>query len=92
MTRAHIEQKLADWAARGGTYVDPVLLDDAPVILSYNAGHTDTTLTDVNVRAAAVHTKKAHVFLFAEKTVWEIDAQGDTGKALKTDYCLIVAF
>ena len=92
MTKEQIITKFDRWTER--VWHTPLEndLDNAPLLLSYDDKQTSTTLSTVAVYAVAVHTDHVHVFLFSVQTVWQLDAQDDTGKVLDERYRAIVAF
>lgn len=92
MTREQLEQKFMDWAERCGIYADASRLDNAVVILSYDAGETESTLSGVSINAMAVHAGSIHVFLFAERTTWKKTEHGDAGEIVSAQYRLLVRF
>lgn len=92
MTKEQIRTKFDRWAERVGHTPFENDLDNAPLLLSYDDKQTSTTLSTVAVYAVAVHTDHVHVFLFSVQTVWQLDAQDDTGKVLDERYRVIVAF
>ena len=92
MTKEQIRTKFDRWAERVGHTPLENDLDNAPLLLSYDDKQTSTTLSTVAVYAVAVHTDHVHVFLFSVQTVWQLDAQDDTGKVLDERYRAIVAF
>lgn len=92
MTKEQIGTKFDHWAERVGHTPFENDLDNAPLLLSYDDKQTSTTLSTVAVYAVAVHTDHVHVFLFSVQTVWQLDAQDDTGKVLDERYRVIVAF
>lgn len=92
MTKEQIRTKFDRWAERVGYKPLENNLDNATLLLSYDDKQTSTTLSTVAVYAVAVHTDHVHVFLFSVQTVWQLDAQDDTGKVLDERYRVIVAF
>lgn len=92
MTKEQIRTKFYRWAERVGHKPLENNLDNATLLLSYDDKQTSTTLSTVAVYAVAVHTDHVHVFLFSVQTVWQLDAQNDTGKVLDERYRVIVAF
>ena len=92
MTKEQIRTKFDRWAERVGNTPLENDLDNATLLLSYDDKQTSTTLSTVAVYAVAVHTDHVHVFLFSAQTVWQLDAQDDTGKVLDERYRVIVAF
>ena len=92
MTKEKIRTKFDRWAERVGHTPLENDLDNAVLLLSYDDKQTSTTLSTVAVYAVAVHTDHVHVFLFSVQTVWQLDAQDDTGKVLDERYRVIVAF
>ena len=92
MTKEQIRTKFDRWAERVGHTPFKDDLDNAALLLSYDDKQTSTTLSTVAVYAVAVHTDHVHVFLFSVQTVWQLDAQDDTGKVLDERYRVIVAF
>ena len=92
MTKEQIRTKFDRWAER--VWHTPLEndLDNATLLLSYDDKQTSTTLSTVAVYAVAVHTDHMHVFMFSVQTVWQLDAQDDTGKVLDERYRVIVAF
>ena len=92
MTKEQIRTKFDHWAERVGHTPFENDLDNAPLLLSYDDKQTSTTLSTVAVYAVAVHTDHVHVFLFSVQTVWQLDAQDDTGEVLDERYRVIVAF
>ena len=92
MTKEQIRTKFDRWAERVGHTPFKDDLDNAALLLSYDDKQTSTTLSTVAVYAVAVHTDHVHVFLFSVRTVWQLDAQDDTGKVLDERYRVIVAF
>ena len=92
MTKEQIRTKFDRWAERVGHKPFENDLDNATLLLSYDDKQTSTTLSTVAVYAVAVHTDHMHVFLFSVQTVWQLDAQDDTGKVLDERYRVIVAF
>ena len=92
MTKEQIRTKFDRWVERVGHKPLENDLDNAPLLLSYDDKQTSTTLSTVAVYAVAVHTDHVHVFLFSVQTVWQLDAQNDTGKVLDERYRVIVAF
>lgn len=92
MTKKQIKTKFDRWAERVGCTPFENGLDNATLLLSYDDKQTGTTFSTVAVYAVAVHTNHVHVFLFSARTVWQLDARGDTGEALDERYRIIVAF
>ena len=92
MTKEQIRTKFDRWAERVGHTPFKDDLDNAVLLLSYDDKQTSTTLSTVAVYAIAVHTDHVHVFLFSVRTVWQLDAQDDTGEVLDERYRVIVAF
>ena len=92
MTKEQIRTKFDRWAERVGHKPLENDLDNATLLLSYDDKQTSTTLSTVAVYAVAVHTDHVHVFLFSVQTVWQLDAQNDTGKVLDERYRVMVAF
>ena len=92
MTKEQIRTKFDRWAERVGHTPLENDLDNTTLLLSYDNKQTSTTLSTVAVYAVAVHTDHVHVFLFSVQTVWQLDAQDDTGKVLDERYRVIVAF
>lgn len=92
MTKEQIRTKFDRWAERVGYTPFENDLDNATLLLSYDDKQTSTTFSTVAVYAVAVHTDHVHVFLFSVQTVWQLDAQDDTGKVLDERYRVIVAF
>ena len=92
MTKGQIRTKFDRWAERVGHTPFKDDLDNAALLLSYDDKQTSTTLSTVAVYAVAVHTDHVHVFLFSVRTVWQLDAQDDTGEVLDERYRVIVAF
>ncbi len=92
MTKEQIRTKFDRWAERVGHTPFKDDLDNAVLLLSYDDKQTSTTLSTVAVYAVAVHTDHVHVFLFSVQTVWQLDAQDDTGKVLDERYRVVVAF
>lgn len=92
MTKEQIRTKFDRWAERVGYTLLENGLDNATFLLSYDDKQTSTTLSTVAVYAVAVHTGHVHVFLFSARTVWQLDAQDDTGEVLDERYRAIVAF
>lgn len=92
MTKEQIRTKFDRWAERVGHTLFENDLDNTTLLLSYDDKQTSTTLSTVAVYAIAVHTDHVHVFLFSVQTVWQLDAQNDTGKVLDERYKVIVAF
>lgn len=92
MTKEQIRTKFYRWAERVGHKPLENNLDNATLLLSYDDKQTSTTLSTVAVYSVAVHTDHVHVFLFSMQTVWQLDAQDDTGKVLDERYRVIVAF
>lgn len=92
MTKEQIRTKFDRWAERVGYTPLENDLDNATLLLSYDDKQTSTTFSTVAVYAVAVHTDHVHVFLFSVQTVWQLDAQDDTGKVLDERYRIIVAF
>ncbi|MDY4255733.1 MAG: hypothetical protein SOX69_08450 [Oscillospiraceae bacterium] len=92
MTKEQIRTKFDRWAERVGHTPLENDLDNTTLLLSYDDKQTSTTLSTVAVYAVAVHTDHVHVFLFSVQTVWQLDAQNDTGKVLDERYRVIVAF
>lgn len=91
MTKKQIRTKFDRWAERVGYTPFENDLDNAVLLLSYDDKQTSTTLSTVAVYAVAVHTNHVHVFLFSVRTVWQLDAQDDTGEVLDERYRVIVA-
>ena len=91
MTKGQIRTKFDRWAERVGHTPFKDDLDNAALLLSYDDKQTSTTLSTVAVYAVAVHTDHVHVFLFSVRTVWQLDAQDDTGEVLDERYRVIVA-
>lgn len=91
MTKEQIRTKFDRWAERVGHTPFENDLDNATLLLSYDDKQTSTTFSTVAVYAVAVHTDHVHVFLFSVQTVWQLDAQDDTGKVLDERYRVIVA-
>lgn len=92
MTKEQIITKFDHWAERVGHTPFENDLDNTTLLLSYDDKQTSTTLSTVAVYAVAVHTDHVHVFLFSVQTVWQLDAQNDTGKVLDERYRVIMAF
>ena len=92
MTKEQIRTKFDRWAERVGHTPLENDLDNTTLLLSYDDKQTSTTFSTVAVYAVAVHTDHVHVFLFSVQTVWQLDAQDDTGKVLDERYRVIVAF
>ena len=92
MTKEQIRTKFDRWAERVGHTLFENDLDNTTLLLSYDDKQTSTTLSTVAVYAVAVHTDHVHVFLFSVQTVWQLDAQNDTGKVLDERYRVIMAF
>lgn len=92
MTKEQIRTKFGRWAERVGHTPFENGFDNAMLLLSYDDKQTSATLSTVAVYAIAVHTDHVHVFLFSVQTVWQLDAQDDTGKVLDERYRAIVAF
>lgn len=92
MTKEQVRTKFDRWAERVGHTPFENDLDNTTLLLSYDDKQTSTTLSTVAVYAVAVHTDHVHVFLFSVQTVWQLDAQDDTGKVLDERYRVIVAF
>lgn len=92
MTKEQIVTKFDHWAERVGHTPFENDLDNTTLLLSYDDKQTSTTLSTVAVYAVAVHTDHVHVFLFSVQTVWQLDAQNDTGKVLDERYRVIMAF
>ena len=92
MTKEQIRTKFDRWAERVGHTPFENDLDNTTLLLSYDDKQTSTTLSTVAVYAVAVHTDHVHVFLFSVQTVWQLDAQNDTGKVLDERYRVIMAF
>ena len=92
MTKEQIRTKLDRWTERVGHTPFENDLDNAVLLLSYDDKQTSTTLSTVAVYTVAVHTDHVYVFLFSVQTVWQLDAQDDTGKVLDERYRVIVAF
>lgn len=90
MTKEQMKIKFDRWAERVGHTPFENGLDNATLLLSYNDKQTSTTLSTVAVYAVAVHTDRVHVFLFSARTVWQLDAQDDTGEVLDERYRVIV--
>ena len=86
MTKEQIRTKFDRWAERVGHTPLENDLDNTTLLLSYDDKQTSTTLSTVAVYAVAVHTDHVHVFLFSVQTVWQLDAQNDTGKVLDERY------
>lgn len=91
MTKEQMKIKFDRWAERVVHTPFENGLDNATLLLSYNDKQTSTTLSTVAVYAVAVHTDRVHVFLFSARTVWQLDAQDDTGEVLDERYRVIVA-
>ena len=92
MTKEQIRTKFDRWAERVGHTPLENGLDNTTLLLSYDDKQTSTTLSTVAAYAVAVHTDHVHVFLFSVQTVWQLDAQNDTGKVLDERYRVIMAF
>lgn len=92
MTKEQIRTEFDRWAERVGHTPFEDDLDNAVLLLSYDDKQTSTTLSTVAVYAVAVHTDHVHVFLFSTRTVWQLDAQDDTGEVIDERYRVIVAF
>ena len=92
MTKEQIRTKFDRWAERVGHTPFENDLDNTTLLLSYDDKQTSITLSTVAVYAVAVHTDHVHVFLFSAQTVWQLDAQNDTGKVLDERYRVMVAF
>ena len=90
MTKEQMKIKFYRWAERVGHTPFENGHDNATLLLSYNDKQTSTTLSTVAVYAVAVHTDRVHVFLFSARTVWQLDAQDDTGEVLDERYRVIV--
>ena len=92
MTKEQMKTKFDRWAERVGYTLLENDLDSATLLLSDDDKQTSTTLSTVAGYAVAVHTDHVHVFLFSARTVWQLDARGDTGEVLDERYRVIVAF
>ncbi len=96
MTKDEFYQKYKRWTTQCHSAAETYDLDDAVRIISFDEGQTATTLSDVAVRAIAVHTDRIHVFLFAVRTVWSIediiDGVAERGEELDAQYKLFIAF
>ena len=91
MTYTSLYTKYKRWATRCHSAATAHDFDNAILLLSYDAGRTESTLYDVAVRAIAIHTDRIHVFIFAVRTTWAQDKNGDAGEEIGTDYRLILA-
>lgn len=67
-------------------------LDNARELLSYDAPAPDGLFSGVSVRAIAVHTNRVHVFLFAVRTMWACDSEGEPEAEIRRRYRLITSF
>lgn len=92
MTYTHLYTKYKRWETRCHSAATAHDFDNAILLLSYDAGRTASTLSDVAVRAIAIHTDRIHVFIFAVRTTWAQDKNGDAGEEIGTDYRFIVSF
>ena len=92
MNRDEIRKKYKRWATQHRSSAVARDLDNAPILLMYTAKERAHTVTDVAVRAVALHTNRIHVFIFSVETTWSLDAEGEPCKALCTRYKLIFAF
>ena len=92
MTHTDLYTKYKRWATRCHSAATAHDFDNAILLLSYDAGRTESTLYDVAVRAIAIHTDRIHVFIFAVKTTWALDADGEAEAEIGADYRFIVSF
>ena len=92
MTKDKFYQRYKRWATRCHWAAMDCDIDNAVQLTSYSVNQTAGTVSDVAVRAIAVHTNRAHVFIFAVRTTWARDADGDIGKEVGAEYQLIIAF
>lgn len=92
MTKGEFYQKYKRWATRCHSAAMRYEIDNAVQLLSYSAGQTTETVSDVAVRAIAVHTNHVHVLIFAVRTTWALDEDGEPEELLCEDYKLIIGF
>ena len=91
MTYSDLYTKYMLWATRCHSAATSYDLDNAILLLSYDAGHTASTMSDVAVYAIAIHTDRVHVFVFSVRTTWALDANGETEAEIGVEYRLILA-
>ena len=68
--------KYKHWATRYHSAATAHDLDNAVLLLSYVAGLTASTLSDVVVCPIAIHI---HIFIFTVKITWALDVDGSAG-------------
>ncbi len=92
MTKDELYQKYKRWATRCHTAAMRCDIDNAVQLTSYSVNQTAETVSDVAVRAIAVHTDRVHVFLFAVRVIWQKDEDGDPEKLLSENFKLMIGF
>ena len=92
MTKDKFYQRYKRWATRCHWAAMDCDIDNAVQLTSYAANQTAETVSAVAVRAIAVHTNRVHVFIFAVKTTWTVDKDGDPAELLSEDFKLIIGF
>lgn len=92
MTKDELYQKYKRWATRCHTAAMCCDIDNAVQLTSYSVNQTAETVSDVAVRAIAVHTDRVHVFLFAVRVIWQKDEDGDPEKLLSENFKLMIGF
>lgn len=92
MTHEELFDKYRRWAKKSIWYTTDTDLENAREIVSYDAGFTESSRSGISVRALGAHTDKLHLFIFAVKTTWAQDKDGEDGTELAVHYRLILAF
>lgn len=92
MTKDQLYARYRTWIKRIGGAAFEEDLSNAQLLLSYDDKRTETTFSAVSVYTVAAHTNSVHLFLFSERTTWQLDRRGDTGKTLSEKYKLILSF
>lgn len=92
MTYTDLYTKYKRWETRCHSAATSYDLDNATLLLSYDAGRTSSTMSDIAVYAIAVHTDHVHVFVFAVRTTWARDEDGEAEAEMAEEYRLIVSF
>lgn len=91
MTYTDLYTKYKRWATRCHSAATSYDLDNATLLLSYDAAHTVSTMSDVAVYAIAIHTDHVHVFVFAVRTTWAWDEDGETEEEIGAEYRVVLA-
>ena len=92
MNKDQLLDRYARWTERCGTTALRTDLDNARELLSYDAPAPDGLFSGVSVWAIAVHTNRVHVFLFAVRTMWACDSEGEPEAEIRRRYRLITSF